>query len=269
MNRSLLLSLSFLFAFTAAAAGGAYQPTTDKTAFVWNNYPAPYDEASWDGVVDADGYATGPGTITWSKNGEWTSKFSGPMVHGRLHGYIINVDADGSKFAGTFTRGIKQSDWHRVQNSREFTLGDSDRHQPNAPSSRQEVLEERQQEARAWLVGFMATRFVAHHSEPSDFEEVLLRELFKWGCDIGIDNSLTTLFPEASGSERAAIRGVLIAITEGKLSPTAMTGQITKEVFLEELQTRDPNLATNIVITERAWNILQEAVKASNRKASL
>ena len=267
MNRSLLLSLSFLFAFTAAAAGGAYQSTTDKTALVWNNYPAPYDEASWDGVVDADGYATGPGTITWSKNGEWTSKFSGPMVHGRLHGYITNVDADGSTFAGTFTGGIKQSDWHRVQTSREFALGDTESRQPEASSSRQ-ILEERQQEARAWLVGFMVARFIAHASEPENLEEVLLRELLKWGSDMGIDNSLATLFPEASTSERAAIRGLLIAITEGNLSPNNVAGQITKEVFMAELQKRDPDFATNVAIAERAWSVLQESVKASNRSTS-
>jgi hypothetical protein len=268
MNRPLILSLSILLAFTAVAAGGTYQRTTDETAFVWNNRPAPDDEVSWDGAVDADGYATGLGTVTWSKNGEWSSKYSGPMVRGRLHGFVNNVDADGSAFAGTFARGIKQSDWHRLPPSSELTLRDPDRREPDASSSPQHTLAERQQEARAWLVTFVAARFIAHISEPADGFEVCVRELWKWGSDIGIDNSLATIFPDGSSSERAAIHGVLIALTEGKLSSSDIAGEITKEVFMDALQKREPDLATDIAIAERAWNILREAVKASNRSTS-
>src|ERR1700730_16680804 len=115
MHRSLILALAFLFVFTAVADAGAFQRTTDRKAFVWNNDPRPGDGASWDGSVDSDGYATGFGTLTWSKNGEWVSKYSGPMSRGRLHGYINNIDSDGDAFAGTIKRGIKQSDWHRVR----------------------------------------------------------------------------------------------------------------------------------------------------------
>ena len=268
MNRPLILSLSLVLAFTTVAAGGTYHRTTDKAALVWNNLPAIDDEASWDGAVDADGYATGVGTLTWSKGGEWVCKYSGLMVRGRLHGYVTNVDADGSAFAGTFTRGIKQSDWRRLPHSREFSSQDAEQRRPYSPSSQQEALAERQQEARAWLVGFMVARFIAHISEPTNLEEVLLREAFKWGSDLGIDNSLATLFPEASTSERAAIRGLLIAITEGELSPNNIAGQITKEVFMAELQQRDPDLATNVAIAERAWNVVQEAVRTSNRSTS-
>lgn len=266
MNGSLLFSLAFIFAVTAGADAGAFRRTTDGRALVWNNEPRPGDSASWDGPVDSDGYATGFGTLTWFKYGEWAFKYSGPMSRGRLHGYINNVDADGDAFAGTIKRGIKQSDWHKIRSLRAYLPEESDGGQPEITQSRRQTIGERQDEARAWLVTFMATRFMAHNAEPTDFSEALLIAFVKWGSDLGIDDSLATLFPEASSTERALIRGFLIALTEGKLSSDAIAGQITKEVFMAELQKRDPALAAKAEIGERAWELLRQSLEAANRK---
>jgi hypothetical protein len=135
---------------------------------------------------------------------------------------------------------------------------------PQAPTP-QPTLVERQQQARQWLVAFMATRFIAHHSEPTDFGEALFRELVKWGSDWGIDDSLITLFPDASASERAAVRGLLIALTELKLSPDQIAQQITKEVFMAELAKRDPDLAAGADVAERAWSLVNESFRAADR----
>jgi hypothetical protein len=134
-----------------------------------------------------------------------------------------------------------------------------------ASSSPQLTLEQRQQQARQWLVAFMATRFIAHHSEPTDFGEALLRDIVKWGSEWGMDDSLITLFPEASVSERAAIRGLLIALTELKLSPDEVAQQITKEVFMAELAKRDPDLAAGADIAEKAWSLVLESFRAADR----
>jgi hypothetical protein len=190
------------------------------------------------------------------------------MSRGRLHGYINNVDSDGDAFAGTIKRGLKQSDWHRVRILRAYLPQYSDDSQQDIPQPQRQTIEKRQEEARAWLVTFMATRFIAHRAEPREYPEVVFIELLKWGSEWGIDNSLATLFPEASNTERAVMRGFLIAITEGKLSSDAIAGQITKEVFMAELQKRDPELATKAEIAERAWNLLQQSVKAANRRPS-
>jgi hypothetical protein len=49
--RLALIALLALFAFATAALGaGSYQLTKDGTAYVWNNYPRPGDEASWSGA---------------------------------------------------------------------------------------------------------------------------------------------------------------------------------------------------------------------------
>jgi hypothetical protein len=155
---------------------------------------------------------------------------------------------------------LAHPDYNNVDLAPALTRADEPSEQPRQPT-----LEERQQEARQWLIAFMATRFIAHHSEPTDFGEALVRELAKWGSEWGIDNSLATLFPEASETERAAIRGVLIALTELKLSPDQISQQVTKEVFMAKLEQSDPNLAAGATIAEKAWSLTCESFKAADR----
>jgi len=99
---------------TPAASAGQYQRTKDGRTYVWNNYPTPGDGASWSGATDSHGYATGYGTLTWYKNGNWASRYYGTMVRGRLNGFVTNQDADGKRFQGTYVNGNKSSDWSEV-----------------------------------------------------------------------------------------------------------------------------------------------------------
>lgn len=119
-----LLSL-LLFAHGANADGGVYQRTKDGKALVWNNYPLPGDAATWSGDRDLDGYATGYGTLIWSRREQKVvtgssipiskhiavTSYSGMMIQGKLDGPVVNVDANGKMFHGTFADGRKTKDW--------------------------------------------------------------------------------------------------------------------------------------------------------------
>jgi hypothetical protein len=117
--------LSLLLFVHSANAGGAYQRTKDGKARVWNNNPQPGDAATWSGDRNAQGYATGHGTLTWYTterkkvtgsnlpSAKYTviSLYSGNMVRGKLDGPVENVSAHGKIFHATFADGRKASDW--------------------------------------------------------------------------------------------------------------------------------------------------------------
>ena len=122
----LVLSVLLLFA-NSANCGGVYQRTKDGRAFVWNNFPRRGDSATWSGSRDANGYATGYGTLTWYRSERTVvtgsnisspvkgsvvrGRYSGRMVNGKFQGLVVNVDANGQTFHGTFVNGAKTSDW--------------------------------------------------------------------------------------------------------------------------------------------------------------
>jgi hypothetical protein len=110
---------------SGAYADGTYQRTEDrKKTFVWNNDPQPGDAATWSGDRDAEGYATGPGTLQWFRlqKGFMTgsniparkrtpiSSFSGTMVHGKFDGGVMTVD-HGKTYHATFADGHKKGRW--------------------------------------------------------------------------------------------------------------------------------------------------------------
>ena len=82
----------------SAAFAGEYQKTKDGKTLVWNEDHKPGDLASWSGKRDADGYATGYGTLTWytpddmletgsnlpRKHYGVLSRVSGTMVQGKF-----------------------------------------------------------------------------------------------------------------------------------------------------------------------------------------
>ena len=121
----LILLLSLLFAGRSYASG-TYQHADDrKKALVWNNDPKPGDTATWSGARDAEGYATGPGTLTWSRldRGFSTgsnvtitrkrtpiSSYSGMMVRGKFDGGVSTVDR-GKTYHATFVDGQKTGHW--------------------------------------------------------------------------------------------------------------------------------------------------------------
>src|SRR3979409_1607149 len=117
MNARCLLVYGVLLLFVhSAIAGGPYERTKDGKARVWNNYPQAGDAATWSGGRDAQGYATGYGTLTWytterkivtgsplpALKHAVVSRYSGVMVRGKLDGSVVNVDANGKTFHGTF-----------------------------------------------------------------------------------------------------------------------------------------------------------------------
>jgi hypothetical protein len=84
--------------FASAALAGQYQKTRDGKTLVWNEDHKPDDMVSWSGKRDADGYATGYGTLTWytpddlletgsnlpRKHYTVLSRVSGTMVQGKF-----------------------------------------------------------------------------------------------------------------------------------------------------------------------------------------
>jgi hypothetical protein len=125
--RCLYFCSAMLLMANAAYGGGAYQWTKDGRTLVWNNYPTPVDQATWSGKQDANGYATGYGTLTWfrvwpanvtgsnipaAKRGSVAvGRYSGKMVRGKFDGPVVNVDADGKTFHGTYVNGRKTANW--------------------------------------------------------------------------------------------------------------------------------------------------------------
>jgi len=77
---------------------GQYQRATDDKTLVWNENHKAGDVVSWSGKRDADGYATGYGTLTWyapkdalevgsnvpRKHNRILSRVSGTMVRGKF-----------------------------------------------------------------------------------------------------------------------------------------------------------------------------------------
>src|SRR5438477_10266615 len=117
--------LLLLILAKGALADGAYQRTDDrKKTFVWNNNPKPDDTATWSGGRDAEGYATGPGTLQWfrtdrsfttgsnvfSPKKTLISSYSGTMVHGKFSGGVMTVD-HGTTYHATFIHGHKNGRW--------------------------------------------------------------------------------------------------------------------------------------------------------------
>jgi hypothetical protein len=114
-----------LILVSVAYADGTYQRTEDrKKTLVWNNDPQPGDIAAWSGDRDADGYATGPGTLQWfrAQRGFMTgsniparkrtpiSSYSGTMLHGKFNGGVTTVD-HGKTYHATFADGHKKGQW--------------------------------------------------------------------------------------------------------------------------------------------------------------
>src|SRR5438874_6923912 len=117
--------LLLLILAKGALADGAYQRTDDrKKTLVWNNNPKPDDTATWSGGRDAEGYATGPGTLQWfrtdrsfttgsnvfSPKKTLISSYSGTMVHGKFSGGVMTVD-HGTTYHATFVDGHNNGRW--------------------------------------------------------------------------------------------------------------------------------------------------------------
>jgi hypothetical protein len=125
--RRCLLGLGALLLFANSGTCGVYQRTKDGRTLVWNNSPRRGDSVTWSGARDTNGYAIGSGTLTWYKSDRTIvtgsnipapttgsaprGRYTGKMVKGRLQGLVVNIDASGQTFHGTFVNGAKTSDW--------------------------------------------------------------------------------------------------------------------------------------------------------------
>src|SRR2546423_3574715 len=120
----LAVLLTLIFA-SGAYADGTYQRTEDrKKTLVWNNDPKPGDAATWSGDRDADGYATGSGTLRWfrlerafltgsniaARKRTPISSYSGTMVHGKFNGGVMSVDR-GKTYHAKFADGHRKGRW--------------------------------------------------------------------------------------------------------------------------------------------------------------
>lgn len=120
-------SIAMLISAGHAFAEGAYQRTDDrKKTLVWNNDPKPGDAAEWTGKRDSEGYAEGPGTLTWFRAQKQSlfstgsniagtkkvpiSKYSGTMVHGKFEGIVSTVDR-GKSYHVKFVDGQRKGNW--------------------------------------------------------------------------------------------------------------------------------------------------------------
>jgi hypothetical protein len=96
--QAFVYSALLMLLFASAGLAGQYQQTKDSKTIVWNEDHKPDDLVSWSGKRDADGYATGYGTLTWytpddmletgsnvpRKHYRVSSRVSGTMVHGKF-----------------------------------------------------------------------------------------------------------------------------------------------------------------------------------------
>jgi ketosteroid isomerase-like protein len=109
--RSLFVCGTLLLFASVAYGAGSYQRTRDGQTLVWNDSPEAGEEATWSGKRDKDGFATGPGILTWYKveptivtgsnildtrrYAVVISRYSGKMVRGKFKGPVTYIDANG------------------------------------------------------------------------------------------------------------------------------------------------------------------------------
>jgi ketosteroid isomerase-like protein len=112
--RSFFVCGALLLFASVACGAGSYQRTRDGQTLVWNDLPEAGGEATWSGKRDNDGFATGPGILTWYKveptivtgsnildtrrYAVVISRYSGNMVRGKFKGPVTYIDANGKTF---------------------------------------------------------------------------------------------------------------------------------------------------------------------------
>jgi ketosteroid isomerase-like protein len=116
--RSLFVCGALLLFASVAYGAGSYQRTRDGQTLVWNDSPEAGEEAAWSGKRDQNGFATGPGILTWYKveptivtgsnildtrrYGVVISRYSGEMVRGKFKGPVTYIDANGKTLQVTY-----------------------------------------------------------------------------------------------------------------------------------------------------------------------
>lgn len=102
-----LLLVLTLAAWSALALSADGWLTTREGAKVWMQGIEPTDAATWSGGQDAEGYATGAGTMQRLAHGQLHSTTEGVMNRGRLEGQGTTRYGDGSMYEGHHVAGLR------------------------------------------------------------------------------------------------------------------------------------------------------------------
>jgi hypothetical protein len=72
---------------------------------VWDQYPDRRKTIRWSGACP-DGWASGPGVLSWSYDGRYDGQVEGTLVDGRLEGQARVTWRDGRRLDGNFRDGL-------------------------------------------------------------------------------------------------------------------------------------------------------------------
>src|SRR6516162_5175243 len=108
--RRFLVCAAVLLLCANGARAARYQRCQDGKTLVWNNLRGVAQEATWSGLRDINGYATGEGTLTWHRLGEVVNIYTGKMVHGKFEGPVIREQGN-TRLQTNFVNGEKAGDW--------------------------------------------------------------------------------------------------------------------------------------------------------------
>lgn len=124
-GKLLFVCIAALLLGNGAYAAGRYQRAQDGETLVWSSYPKSGYEATWTGNRDANGYATGYGTLRWYRvkreimmgsiiptvTRTFIVRYSGKMARGKFDGLVESPNGKGEIFHAKFVDGDVADDW--------------------------------------------------------------------------------------------------------------------------------------------------------------
>jgi hypothetical protein len=116
--RRFLFCATILLLCVNAASAARYQRCKDGKTLVWNSLRGVAQEASWSGLRDINGYATGEGTLTWYRLNDVVNSYTGKMVRGKFEGAVIKQQS-GTRLQTMFVNGEKTGGWSEPTESEE------------------------------------------------------------------------------------------------------------------------------------------------------
>jgi ketosteroid isomerase-like protein len=124
-GRLFFACLAVLLLANGTHASGRYRFAEDGETLIWSDYPKSNHEATWSGDRDANGYASGYGTVTWYRvernfiigsiipgaKRTVVARYSGKMKEGKLGGQVVSADRNGKIFHALFVDGSRAGAW--------------------------------------------------------------------------------------------------------------------------------------------------------------
>lgn len=103
MSRIVLTLMAAVFGLVlgpiTALAAGEWLVDPKTGCRIWNGYPEPGENVSWDGPCE-NGYAQGFGRLTWFKDDKANGTYEGERKDGKANGYGINTWVNGDRYEG-------------------------------------------------------------------------------------------------------------------------------------------------------------------------